>query len=272
MNLSGNCWRHYCFQSASAVNASLIRLEKYNILWLSKKKIHQKKKIFYILAPSNHEKVIAIVALRVFSRPIWQSFYREGYKKMLLFLVLLTLDLKTQTILFIDGCLLGIARVFLDLPRILRKWTLANSYTKIYIYFDSRVEFWTPTDRSLGRKCRCAVVWFWEKLKHAKTCAPIVEVKIIVYLKIMTGIQTGQPFDRPTNELTARLIVSLPIRRQKWLWYCISRTHRCMNFIQGVPDYMEGPHKESKTSKSFFLFPSSLFEKSFFSVAHPFTI
>ena len=53
---------------------------------------------------------------------------------MLLFLVLLTLDLKIQTILFIDGCLLGIARVFLDLPRILRKWTLANSYTKIYIY------------------------------------------------------------------------------------------------------------------------------------------
>ena len=107
---------------------------------------------------------------------------------------------------------------FLDLPRILRKWTLANSYTKIYIYFDSRVEFWTPTDRSLGRKCRCAVVWFWEKLKHAKSCAPIVEVKIIVYLKIMTGIQPGQPFDRPTNELTARLIVSLPIRRQKRLW------------------------------------------------------
>ena len=140
----------------------------------------------------------------------------------------------------------------------------------IYIYnFDSWVEIWTrrnPTDRSLlGRKCRCAVVWFWEKLKHAKTCAPIVEVKIIVYLKIMTGIQTGQPFDRPTNKRTARLIVSLPIRRQKWLWEFISRTHRCKIFIQGVPDYMEGPHKESKTSKnpyeSFFLFPSSLFEK-----------
>ena len=56
---------------------------------------------------------------------------------MYFFLVLLTLDLKTQTILFIDGCLLGIARVFLDLPRILRKWTLANSYTKIYIYIIS---------------------------------------------------------------------------------------------------------------------------------------